>query len=110
MDELTIGPYIGIQKKMITRTFLLLLALLSGLSVAQARDIVPAEQDVAGWSAVDVQREYASADYGPVAVLFTSNETQRIDYFLPEIGSSFTIDDALIAPSDPLSRADRLLI
>ncbi len=97
-------------EKMITRTFLLLLALLSGLSVAQARDIVAADQDVAGWSAADTQNDIAAADFVRVAVVFARNAAHRIDRLLPELSRNFVASRFVISPFDPLSRSDRLLV
>jgi hypothetical protein len=97
-------------KQMITRTFLLLLALLSGLSFAQARDSAPAEQDVAGWSAVNFQNDLVAADQGRAFVAFAPRAAQRIDRFLPELPMVFAWATVVVLSMDPLSLSDRLLL
>lgn len=95
---------------MITRAFLLLLALLTGLTAAQAGDVARVEQGVAGWSAPNAESPCEATASVQSDDFFTGHAALRIDQLQYEPSAIVDYRAVFIMPTDPVSKSDRLLL
>ena len=95
---------------MITRAFLLLLAMLTGLTAAQAGEVAQVDHGVAGWSASNADIAPVEAPLAHSVTVFGIQPMRHIVRVQAEPRQVFVLSFAAPVTPETVSKSDRLRI